>query len=199
MIVVGITGGIGTGKSLVCKIFKSLGIPVNDADASAKNIIINDAEVKSSIINLLGREAYNVDGTYNRAYVASVVFSDKIKLDQLNAIVHPKVIEHGKDWADKNKNYPYLIREAALMFESGSYKHNKFNILVESPLELRIERICKRDNCSKEDAEKRIYSQWSDDERRKFADLIIYNNEEKSLIQQVYQIHQNILKNNDPR
>lgn len=199
MIVIGITGGIGTGKSLVCKIFKSMGIPVNDADASAKSIIVNDAEVKTSIINLLGVEAYNADGSYNRAYVASVVFNDKSKLEQLNAIVHPKVIEYGKEWALKNNHFPYLIREAALMFESGSYKHNQFNILVESPLELRMQRICLRDKCSEEDALKRINAQWSDDERREFADLIIYNNEEKSLIQQVYQIHQNILKNNDPR
>ncbi len=199
MIVIGITGGIGTGKSLVCKIFKSLGIPVNDADASAKNIIVNDVEVKKSIINLLGNKSYNDDGTYNRAYVASIVFNDKSKLEQLNAIVHPKVIEYGKTWANNNKQYPYLIREAALMFESGSYRYNDFNILIESPLALRMERICNRDKCSKEDALKRIHAQWSDDERRKFADLIIHNDEEMSLVQQVYQIHLNTLKNNDPR
>ncbi len=199
MIVIGITGGIGTGKSLVCKIFNSLGIPVNDADASAKNIIVQDPEVINSIINLLGNEAYHADGSYNRTYVSSIVFNDKLKLEQLNAIVHPKVIEYGNDWAKKHSQFPYLVREAALMFESGSYKNNQFNILVESPIELRLERICKRDKCSKEEAQKRINAQWSDEERRKFADLIIYNNEEKSLIQQVYQIHQNILLKNDPR
>lgn len=199
MIVIGITGGIGSGKSLVCKIFKSLGVPVNDADASAKEIIVHDNQVKSSIISLLGQEAYNADGTYNRNFVASVVFNDKMKLEKLNAIVHPKVIEQGNEWAKSHEQHPYVIREAALMFESGSYKNNNFNILIESPIELRIERICRRDHCSAEDALKRINAQWSDEDRRKFADLLIFNNEEQSLIHQVYQIHQNILNNNDSR
>jgi dephospho-CoA kinase len=199
MIVIGITGGIGTGKSMVCSIFNTLGIPVYDADTNAKQIIVDDAEVKSAIIKLFGDDAYYPDGTYNKAYVASIVFNDKLKLERLNAIVHPKVIQRGNLWANANSHHPYLLREAALMFESGSYIYNQFNILVESPIELRIKRICSRDKCSKEEAIKRINAQWSDEERRKYSDLIIYNNEEKSLIQQVYQIHQNLLFNNDPR
>jgi dephospho-CoA kinase len=199
MIVIGITGGIGSGKSTVCKIFASLGIPVNDADASAKNIILNDEEVKNAIINEFGEQAYLLDGSYNRGYISTIVFSDKHKLEKLNAIVHPKVISNGKEWVEKHANSPYVIKEAALMFESGSYKLNTFNIVVESTLDLRIERICLRDKINREQAIQKIESQLSDEQRRSMADLIILNNEQDSLINQVYKIHQNIIHTNDPR
>lgn len=199
MIIIGITGGIGSGKSTVCKIFASLGIPVNDADASAKQLIVSDAEVKQAILSEFGAQAYLPDGSYNRAYISSIVFSNKEKLQKLNNIVHPKVISNAQEWVNKHSNAPYLIKEAALMFESGSYKLNTFNIVVESPLDLRIQRICARDTITKEQAISKIESQLSDDERRTRADMSILNNEHDSLISQVYTIHQNIIKNNDPR
>jgi dephospho-CoA kinase len=199
MIVIGITGGIGSGKSTVCKIFASMGIPVNDADALAKNIITTDAELKQNIIKHFGADSYLADGSYNRAHISSIVFNDATKLALLNSLVHPKVIEYGNNWVKQYQHLPYVIKEAALMFESGSYKHNDYTIVVESPMDTRVERICKRDKVTKEIAQKRIDAQLSDEQRREMADLIISNEEEQSLIHQVYKIHQHILKNNDPR
>ncbi len=199
MKVIGITGGIGSGKSTVCKIFASMGIPINDADALAKNIITNDVDLKQNIIAQFGKDSYLLDGTYNRAYISSIVFNDASKLELLNSLVHPKVIEYGNIWVQQYQHLPYVIKEAALMFESGSYKYNDYTIVVESPMNTRVERICKRDKVSKEIAQKRIDAQLSDEQRREMADLIIRNDEEHSLIHQIYTIHQQLLKNNDPR
>lgn len=199
MIQLGITGGIGSGKSTICKVFASLGIPINDADSLAKKIIVEDDELKKAIISQFGTDAYLKDGEYNRSYISNIVFNNSEKLNTLNNLVHPKVIEYSKIWAEKHSHYPYIIKEAALMFESGSYKANDYNIVVEAPLDLRIQRICIRDNANAEDVLKRIQAQLSDVERREKADLIIYNDDKTSIIQQVYKIHQNIIQNNDPR
>lgn len=199
MIQIGITGGIGSGKSTVCKIFTCLGVPVHDADAIAKELIVKDEELIQSMINNFGEETYFEDGSYNRAYIANLVFNDQSKLEKLNALVHPKVIEYSGIWASAHQHLPYVIKEAALMFESGSYLHNDFNIVVESPIEIRLKRICNRDSVNEESALKRINNQLSDEERRSKADLIILNDDAHSLIQQVMNIHQNILTKNDPR
>ena len=199
MIQLGITGGIGSGKSTVCKVFASLGIPINDADSLAKKLVVDDIDLKNDIIKHFGNEAYTEKSEYNRAYISNIVFNDPEKLSILNGLVHPKVISYSKQWADDHAHYPYVIKEAALMFESGSYKDNDFNIVVEAPLGIRIQRICNRDNSSYEDVLKRIQAQLSDEERREKADLIIVNDDKNSIIQQVYKIHQNLIKNHDPR
>lgn len=199
MIKIGITGGIGSGKSTVCKVFESLGIPVNDADSLAKRIIVEDNDLRKSISENFGNESYLPDGSYNRTYIAQLVFNNTEKLNLLNQLVHPKVIEYSNKWTEQHQHKKYVIKEAALMFESGSYKYNDFNIVVESPLSIRIKRICKRDGISEEAALKRINAQWSDDERKLKSDLIILNNEKDSIIKQVINIHQNILQKNDPR
>ncbi len=199
MIQIGITGGIGTGKSTICKVFASLGVPINDADELAKSIITTDLELKSELVKHFGEDTFLKDGSYNRSYISNIVFNDKQKLATLNSLIHPKVIEHSKIWAQKHNHLPYVIKEAALMFESGSYKNNDYNIVVESPIKLRIERICKRDNVTEEMANKKILSQMGDEERRKLADLIIYNDNHQSVISQVMHIHNNILVKNDPR
>lgn len=199
MIRIGITGGIGSGKSTVCKVFASMGIPVNDADALAKKIIVEDKELRNDLILHFGSETYLPDGSYNRAYIAEIVFNNREKLSLLNSLVHPKVIAYGNNWANEHKAFPYIIKEAALMFESGSHLHNDFTIVVESPLDIRIERICKRDGVSESEALKRIEAQWSDKQRRENADLIIQNNHTDSVIAQVFKIHQHILQKNDPR
>ena len=188
MIRVGITGGIGSGKSTVCKIFASMGVKVLDADQLAKNIAEIDTEVKQQIINSFGAESYE-DGRYNRKHIASIVFNDTDKLKLLNSIIHPAVISYSNRWADEHSSEKYLIKEAALMFESGSYKYNDINIVVNSPLELRIERLINRDQSNKEDIIRRIKSQMSDEERNDRADRIIINDEKCSLIEQVYQLH----------
>jgi dephospho-CoA kinase len=199
MIIIGITGGIGSGKSTVCKLFASMGVPVIDADAVAKNLIVNDAELKQNILTVFGADSYLLDGSYNKAYISSIVFEDATKLEHLNRLVHPKVITYTNNWVHQHHHLPYVIKEAALMFESGSHQYNNYNIVVESPMDKRLERICKRDRISKDLAQKRINAQLNDEERREMADLIILNDEEQSLIHQVFKIHQHILKNNDPR
>lgn len=193
MIRVGITGGIGSGKSTVCKIFASMGIKVLDADQLAKNIAEIDAEVKQQIIDSFGEESY-VDGRYNRKYIASIVFKDAEKLKLLNSIIHPAVIDFSNSWADEHSSEKYIIKEAALMFESGSYKYNDINIVVSSPLDIRIERLLNRDQANREDILKRIDAQMSDEERNALADRIITNDEKLSLIEQVYQLHTEFIR-----
>lgn len=188
MIRVGITGGIGTGKSTVCKIFASMGVMVLDADQLAKNLVETDDDLKVQIVNTFGKESYE-NGQYNRKHIASIVFSDKDKLQLLNNIIHPAVINYSNKWADEHSSERYIIKEAALMFESGSYKYNDINIVVNSPLELRIERLLKRDQSNKDEILRRINSQMSDAERNAMADRIIINDEKSSLIHQVFELH----------
>ncbi len=194
MIRVGITGGIGTGKSTVCKIFASMGIPVLDADSLAKNIAELDLHVKQQIIEVFGNESYDEHEKYNRKFIASIVFNDAEKLKMLNNIIHPAVIEYSNNWAELHRDKKYVVKEAALMFESGSYKYNDINIVVNAPKELRIQRILSRDNSSIEDIIRRIESQMSDEERNSMADKIINNDEHNSLIAQVYSLHQEFVK-----
>lgn len=189
MIRVGITGGIGSGKSTVCKIFASMGVPVLDADSLAKRIAEEDLNVRQQIIDEFGTESYDKQGKYNRKYIASIVFNDASKLTRLNSIIHPAVINYSNRWAEQHQQHPYIIKEAALMFESGSYKYNDINIVVDAPKELRIQRILSRDNSSIEEISRRIESQMHDDERNSIADKIILNDERNSLIEQVYQLH----------
>lgn len=194
MIRVGITGGIGTGKSTVCKIFASMGVPVLDADVLAKNIAEIDLNVKQQIIDSFGSESYDELNKYNRKFIASIVFKDANKLKELNNIIHPAVIEYANNWADEHSAYKYVIKEAALMFESGSYKYNDINIVVNAPKDLRIQRILSRDQSTIEDIIRRIESQMSDDDRNAMADKIIINDEHSSLIEQVYHLHQEFSK-----
>ncbi|MFN5705252.1 MAG: dephospho-CoA kinase [bacterium] len=194
MIRVGITGGIGTGKSTVCKIFASMGIPVLDADSLAKNIAEIDQHVKQQILEVFGAESYDDQDKYNRKFIASIVFNDAEKLKMLNNIIHPAVIDYSNNWAEQHLDKKYVVKEAALMFESGSYKYNDINIVVNAPKELRIQRILSRDNSSIEDIIRRIESQMSDEERNSMADKIIVNDEHNSLIAQVYSLHQEFVK-----
>ncbi len=194
MIRVGITGGIGTGKSTVCKIFASMGVPVLDTDSLAKNIAEIDVNVRQQILDTFGNESYDEYGKYNRKFIAPIVFKDAEKLKMLNNIIHPAVIEYSNKWADQHQDKKYVVKEAALMFESGSYKYNDLNIVVNAPKEIRIQRLLSRDNSSIEDIIRRIESQMSDAERDSMADKIIINDEQHSLIAQVYSLHQEFLK-----
>ena len=192
-IVVGLTGGIGTGKSMVCKIFKAFNIPVLDSDALAKDLITNNKEISDQIIETFGDDSYLPDGTYNTRYISQRVFNNEDLLKKLNAIVHPAVISHSQAWVKEHSNSKYVVKEAALMIESGSYKLNNYNILVVSPLDLRVERIRSRDHSDPIDIQKKINSQLSDEERLKYIDYCIYNDEQHSLIEQVQKIHTTML------
>lgn len=190
---IGITGGIGVGKSVVTKIFKILGIPTYDADREAKDIMVKNDAVRQSLMQTFGKEVYFEDGSLNREWLGKRVFGDADELKKLNAIVHPAVIKDGEDWAAAQTSI-YSVKEAALLFESGSYKALDFTILVVSPLELRIERVMQRDKVDREEVLRRINKQMPEEEKEKLSDCIVYNDDEHSLIEQVMELHQKFIQ-----
>lgn len=187
MILVGITGGIGSGKTTVCQLFAALGIPIYDADAAAKRLMTEDEALCKEISLLFGPEAY-VDGELNRPFIAAQVFEHKALLEKLNALVHPAVASDTKSWA-ASQIAPYVLKEAALLIESGSYKQLDKLIVVSAPLELRISRVMKRNDLSKEQVLARIQHQMPEEEKLKYADYIILNDEEHLLLPQVIKLH----------
>jgi dephospho-CoA kinase len=190
---VGITGGIGSGKTTACKIFETLGIPVYYADERAKWLMVNDLALKKEILDLFGNEAYFKNGSLNRKYISAVVFQDKHKLRALNGIVHPAVFKDGDEWFGQISGVPYTLKEAALLIESGGYKSVDKLIVVSAPEDLRLERVVKRDMLKKEDVLARIRSQISEAARLEHADFVIQNDGQKSLINQVFSIHRELL------
>lgn len=194
MLKIGITGGIGTGKTTACKIFEELGIPAYYADDRARWIQHHVPELVNAIKKLFGENIYK-DGILDRALLGTIVFSDKEKLNALNDIVHPAVFKDAEHWQEEQRiaKKPYTLKEAALLYETGSYKQLDKIIVVCAPLELRIERIKKRDNISAEEIIKRIESQMPQEEKEKKADFVLINIDLESLERQVYQLHQTIL------
>lgn len=191
MLKVGITGGIGSGKSTVCQVFETLGIPVLYADNMAKQLMENNDSIREQIIDLLGEDAY-IDHKLNRPYISQVVFKDKEKLRLLNAITHPAVIAYGEEWMKSQKTI-YVLKEAALFFESGSNKNMDVMIGVSAPLHLRIERTMHRDAISKEAVMERISKQMDEVAKMKLCDYVIVNDDKQSIIEQVISIHQSLL------
>ena len=181
---VGVTGGIGSGKSLVCKVFNTLGIPVFDADSEAKRLMATDAGLIAAIRSEFGDNAYHGDGTINRSYLASQVFNDTQRLDALNALVHPVAIRAGEEWAH-SRDAPYSVKEAALLFESGSYTLNDYTILVTAPEAVRIARVVQRDGATPEQVRARMQRQWSDEEKARLADFTLVNDGKQAIIPQV--------------
>ncbi|GAL65748.1 dephospho-CoA kinase [Jejuia pallidilutea] len=192
MTVVGLTGGIGSGKTTVAKTFKTLGIPVYIADVEAKKLMNRSKIIKRKLIALLGEDTY-VDGKLNRPYVANIIFNDATVLKKMNAIVHPKVASHFKRWANK-QNAPYVIKEVAILFENGGHKACDYVITVTAPKALRIERLLKRDNTSKEKIEAIMKNQWSDSKKVKLSDFVIVNKTLEKTMAQVVKVHKQILK-----
>jgi len=191
---IGITGGIGSGKTTVCKLFETLGIPVYYADERAKWLMTQDAELMRGIKQLFGEAAYTAEGTLNRAHVAKLAFSDSKKLAQLNALVHPAVQRDGESWHHAQQNVPYTLKEAALLYESGSYKNLDQIIVVTAPLEVRIQRVVQRDDLSRSAVEERINQQLPEADKVQRADFVIYNDGIQSLVRQVLAIHQQLNK-----
>jgi dephospho-CoA kinase len=192
---IGITGGIGSGKSLVCRIFKSLGIPVYEADRRAKDIMTTDGILISQIKKEFGDLSYDANGNLNRTFLASAVFGNETQLERLNALVHPRVGQDYNDWfLTVRDESPYVLKEAALLFESGSFRQLDKVIVVFSPPELRIKRVLQRDAHRTEDQVRDIINrQWADDEKLKRADFVITNDESILLIPQVISLHQKFL------
>lgn len=193
MIIVGLTGGIGSGKTTVAKEFKALGIPIYIADEEAKKLMMTSKVLKRKLMELFGHEAY-VDGKLNKPFIADAIFNHKEYLDKMNAIVHPCVANHFKKWLFKQQS-PYVIKEAAILFENGSYKQCDILITVTAPKELKIKRLLKRDNTTLEKIEAIMKNQWNDNEKIKLSNYVIDNADLESTKEQVLEIHQQIIKN----
>ena len=186
MIKIGLTGGIGSGKTMVAKIFETLGIPVYYADAAARRLMNTDKTLKAAILKNFGADSYKND-ELDRKYLASVVFNDKEKLDLLNSLTHPVTILDAGQWIDR-QTAPYIIKEAALLFESGAAGHLDYIIGVYAPEDTRIKRVIKRDNLPEEDVRKRISRQMDEEAKMKLCDFVIINNEEQLVMPQVLEL-----------
>lgn len=192
MLKVGITGGIGSGKTTVAQIFAQLGIPVYNADQRAKALMTTDQSLVRAIQALLGKVAYGPDGQLNRQLVAQIVFNAPEKLARLNALVHPAVARDSQQWHEQQQNVPYTLKEAALLFEAGSYQNLDKIICVVAPQELRIARVMARDQSNREAVEARIDQQWPQAQKARLSDYLIYNDGSRSLLQQIVHIHQKL-------
>ena len=189
---VGITGGIGSGKSTVCKVFELLGIPVYYADREAKLMYITNQNLKSQIISLFGGQVYPND-IFDRKALAQVVFNQPEKLLQLNQIMHPLVAKHYEEWISIQEA-PYTLKEAALLIESKSYLSLDYMLMVSSPDDLRIQRVMERDQDLRMEVEKRMASQLPQHELRKHCNIELMNDEKQLLIPQIIELHEQLLK-----
>jgi len=188
---IGITGGIGSGKILVCKIFASLGVPTYDADTRAKKLMTEDEVLVDQIKKEFGSQSYHEDGSLKRDYLSKEVFNDPVKLETLNNLVHPRVALDSEKWMNEHSKVLYTIKEAALLFEAGSYKTLDKIIVVTAPEAMRIERVVNRDKSkTKEDVLKIIRSQMPEEEKVNRADFVIQNDETALVIPQVLKLHE---------
>jgi dephospho-CoA kinase len=190
--IVGLTGGIGSGKTTVAHIFKSLGVPVYNSDKEAKSLMQSSEVIKQELIQLLGEDCYTADGQLNRSFIASKVFEDAVLLEKINAIVHPKVATHFEQWFSK-QNTPYIIKEVAILFETKSQYLFDFIITVTAPVEIRIQRVMERDQKTKKEVQAIIDKQLPDSEKIIQSNFVINNStlleiENKSIL-----IHNEIL------
>lgn len=192
MVVVGITGGIGSGKTTISNYLKSFGIPLYVADKEAKALMNRSKVIKRKLIQLFGDEAY-VDGKLNRPFLAKMIFKDKSLLNQMNAIVHPKVASHFKRWL-KKQDAPYILKEAAIIFENNLQSNYDYIITVVANENLRIERILDREDTTREKVKAVINNQWTDSHKKKLSDFVISNNDLDQAKKQALQIHKKLLK-----
>ena len=193
MLKIGITGGIGSGKTIISKVFEQLGIAHYAADNRAKNIVDKNTSVQKEIQKFFGSTVFDQQGNLNRGKVREIIFNDKSKLEELNSIIHPAVEKDFQQWLLLHKEKKYILKEAAILFESGSFKNLDYIIAVVAPVDLRIERVIKRDALSREAVELIMKSQISDEEKIKRSNFVIVNDEKELVIPQVLKIHQELL------
>jgi dephospho-CoA kinase len=191
MLKIGLTGGIGSGKSTVAKVFEVLGVPVYYADEAAKRLMNEDETLKEKIQKHFGKETY-MNGKLNRGYLSSIVFNNSVKLELLNSIVHPATISDAKLWMQQ-QTAPYVIKEAALIFESGSQQGLDKVIGVYAPIPLRIQRVIERDNISKEEIKLRMDKQLDEEMKMRLCDYVIKNDEQEMVVPQVIALHEKFL------
>ena len=193
MKIIGLTGGIGSGKSTIAKCFLELGIPVYDSDLEAKKLVDENKKIISELIKLFGEEVYQ-NGVYNRKLVSSKVFEDKELLGKLNQIIHPEVFRHFRNWV-KNQKTDFVVKEAAILFESGSYKDCDLVVSVVADEEIRINRVLKRDETTEAQIRHRMRNQWTDEQRIEKSDFIISNNSNlEELKKEFDQLYKELLK-----
>lgn len=190
--IVGVTGGIGSGKTTVCKHFEALGVPVYYADDEAKNLYQTDAVLAAEVSALFGADIFE-NGVLNRPKLAEIVFNDKAKLAALNALVHPAVARNFNAWIEK-QNAVYVLKEAAILIESGAYKAADQILLVSAPESIRIERVMQRDSVSETEVKARLSKQWTDEQKRPFCTDEIVNDGSENLTAMVQQLHEKFLE-----
>ncbi len=187
--IVGVTGGIGSGKSTVCRFFELLGAPVYNADTEAKNLLDTHLQIKQSVVSTMGDFILDQDGKIDRKKLAELVFNNKENLEKLNSIIHPAVGAHFKEWVKQHTTASYVIKEAAVLFESGAYKQVDKIITVVAPPELKIKRVMHRDKITREQIIQRINTQLSDEEKMSRSQFVVVNDELQLVIPQLLQIH----------
>lgn len=192
MLKIGITGGIGSGKSTVAKIFELLGIPVYYADAAAKDIMNRDPELKAQVQQHFGADVYDSNGQLDRKRLGNIVFNDQEKLQLLNSLVHPATIRDSEQWSLRQKS-PYVLKEAALLFESESFHYLDKIIGVSAPQPLRILRVMQRDKVSRNEVFARMHKQMDETIKMRLCDYVIYNDEQQMVIPQVLKLHEELL------
>lgn len=192
MLRVGITGGIGSGKTTVCRVFETLGVPVYYADAEAKKLYAENDALKNHLVRVFGPSIVS-EGNISRARLAEIAFASPENIAQINAIVHPYVFDHYEKWCNEHQNAPYTLKEAAILFESGSYKRVQKTIGVIAPELERVSRVMQRDGCTTEDVMKRISQQMPQDMLASKCDFLIQNDNQQSIVKQVLEIHKQLL------
>jgi dephospho-CoA kinase len=192
LIKLGVTGGIGSGKTSVCRVFDILGVPVFSADREASELVENDQRIISRINSISGKDLYT-NGRLDRMELATIIFNDKTLLEKINSLVHPVVFDHFRKWV-LEQTVPYVIMEAAILFESGASKYVDKVATVQAPIEQRVERIIQRNKLSREQVMERMRNQIDDEARMKLSDYIIYNSENDMIIPAILNIHNDILK-----
>lgn len=192
MIKVGLTGGIGSGKTTVANYFIELGVPVYFADNEAKKLMNSSTKIINKLIAKFGKEAY-YNGELNRKYLASIVFHDRKKLNTINDIVHPEVLKHFRKWVKRQKA-DYIIQENAILFENNTASNFDYIITVTAPVEVKIERIIKRDTVTKDDVLARMNNQWDDRKKIELSDFVINNIDWDDTKQQILKLHKKLSK-----
>ena len=185
--IIGLTGGIGSGKSRVVALFNTLGVPCYIADVEAKRLMNNQPEVKAAIVDLFGEQAY-VDGSLNRNYLSQIVFAKPEKLKALNAIVHPAVAKDFSVWVEQQKA-PFVIKEVAILFETGGYKNVDKTVLITAPETIKIERVMLRDSVTADEVKARMRNHWTDAQREPLADFVIENSNWEETAEEVKKLY----------